>query len=87
MCVGERLVAFLASVPQSVFSCNDRCEFPRLPHMSPYRHLYGDCECACMLNFVPVSLAAFSRAAKTPLGVMALVSLIAVFIYAGLYVG
>jgi hypothetical protein len=34
------------------------------------RHLYGDRECACMLKSVPVSLAAFRSALKTPLVVM-----------------
>jgi len=50
-----------------------------VPHATSYesrRHLYGDCECACMLKSVPVSLAVFSSAPKIPLVVVYVVSLI-----------
>ena len=42
------------------------------------RNLYGYCECACMLKFVPVSLDFFSSSPKIPLVVVYFVSLIAV---------
>ncbi len=54
--------------------------FPKsILRIDPRRHLYGDCECACMLKSVPVSHAVFSRVANTPFVVMVIVSLIAVF--------
>ena len=50
---------------------------PQATSYESRRHLYGDCECACMLKYVPVSLAVFSSAPKIHLVVVYVVTLIA----------
>ena len=51
---------------------------PQATSYESRRQLYGDCECACILKSVPVSLAVFSNAPNIPLVVVYYVSLIVV---------
>jgi hypothetical protein len=51
---------------------------PQATSYESRRHLYGVCECACMLKSVPVSIAFFCSAPKIPLVVVYFFSLIVV---------
>ena len=70
---------FLQSIgPMLCFRLQRYTCIPQTTSYESRRHLYGDCECACMLKSVPVSFAFLRIAPKIRLVVVYVVSLIVV---------